>query len=383
MSERPEHSPLGASGAERWMHCPGSIALLEAFNLPETEEPAYRSEGTTAHEGAYKCLSEGLDSWEIIGQTFGKHEFTSEMSIAVQDYLDACRRVIAENPGGEAFYEQSIDFPEFHPYFYGTTDFAYVVGSQLFIRDFKYGIGLAVDVEDNVQTMYYAFGVARKHEGVKHINLGIVQPRAFHPDGPIRTWEISDEALISWAYETLRPAMERALLERDFVAGSHCRFCPAKLICPLMKSLFGAAAQCNPDEIHLLSTEDIGRSYALIDPVKFYLKALQDETLRRLTRGAHVEGVKLVPQKADRVFKDGAEQAFRLKFGSKAFTEPSLRSPAQMEKLGTEAKTLVKSWAYTPQTGYTVAPLSDKRAGIVVQSVSETFAADLAANQEK
>ena len=46
------HSPLGASGAERWMECPGSTALLSQLDLGETDDPDYRVDGTTAHAGA-------------------------------------------------------------------------------------------------------------------------------------------------------------------------------------------------------------------------------------------------------------------------------------------------------------------------------------------
>ena len=36
------HSPLGASGAERWMNCPGSVNLIKSMVLPESDEEDYQ-----------------------------------------------------------------------------------------------------------------------------------------------------------------------------------------------------------------------------------------------------------------------------------------------------------------------------------------------------
>lgn len=35
--QRPAHSPLGASSAERWMNCPGSVALLKDLKMETTD----------------------------------------------------------------------------------------------------------------------------------------------------------------------------------------------------------------------------------------------------------------------------------------------------------------------------------------------------------
>src|SRR5208282_3610174 len=156
--ERPAHSKLGASGAERWMNCPGSVALLSELKLPESDEPEYRKLGTAAHEVACICLRNAFDAWELIGQTY-ICLVDEDMVDAVQMYLDECRSL----PEGDTFIEYHVDAPEFHHDFYGTTDFACVSGTTLYVRDYKHGMGIAVDVENNPQIMYYAFGVLRHH----------------------------------------------------------------------------------------------------------------------------------------------------------------------------------------------------------------------------
>src|SRR6202043_907979 len=86
-----------------------------------------------------------------------------------------------------------------------------------------------------------------------------------------------------------------------------CRFCPAKLVCPLMTSLFGAAMTADPKLVVKLTDESLGRSYKYTAAVKFYLKAMEDETFRRLNCGGEITGVKLVHKRADRVYKPLAE----------------------------------------------------------------------------
>jgi hypothetical protein len=374
---RPAHSPLGASGAERWMSCPGSVNLLKQYNLPETDEPEYRSWGTSAHEAAYTCLRDSLEAWELIGQQFGKHVVDTEMSTTIQEYLDECRSLVGE--GGSQHLEFAIDAPDFHPQFYGTLDFGCVDATKerLKVRDFKTGAGVAVDVEWNPQLLYYAYGLLRHYPTVTEVELGIVQPRGFHPDGTVRTWTIDADSVRTWAKETLLPAMHRTELDSDLDAGPHCRFCPAKLICPLMVSLFGAAMTQDPKIVPQLHIQSLGRSYKYVAAVKSYLKALEEEVLRRNLTGETVPGTKLVQKKANRVWKDGAQAELESAVGKDIYTEPELRTPAQVEKLGAAAKRAVGRLAYTPMTGVTVTDLDDKRPAVQVKSTEETFTAAL------
>jgi hypothetical protein len=370
---RPAHSPLGGSGAERWMNCVGSVALLKELKLPESDEPDYRSEGTTAHAAAYACLTQDMDAWEVINQQFEKHTVNIEMANAVQVYLDDCRRIEKENPGGTVYNEFSIDYPEFHDLFYGTLDRAYLLHGTAWIHDYKHGAGIAVDVEWNPQFMYYAFGILRLHPEIERVVISVVQPRAFHPDGKIRTWECSADTIRQWANEKLRPAMLATAVDNDLDAGAWCRFCPAKLVCPLMWNLFGAAMQTDPKQVVTLSDELLSKSYHYLDALAFFVKAFKEETYRRLNNGQQIQGIKLVNQKANRVWKAGAKEALLPVLGQDIYTEPEMKTPAQVEKLGEAAKALAQSWAYKPDTGLTVATEDDKRPAVIVRSTEATF----------
>jgi hypothetical protein len=374
-AQRPAHSPLGASSAERWMTCSGSVALVKSLQLPEeTDEPEYRSHGTSAHAGAAHCLENKLDAWEIKGQKFAKHEIDNDMVDAIQIYLDECNRLRTLHEGLQTVYiEHAFDAPEFHELFYGTCDFGLVTGDTLYVRDFKYGAGIAIEPE-TPQIKYYAYGVLRRHPEIKQVDLGIVQPRAFYPgDKVIRTITMSADELRDWAEGTLKPAMERTSLDLDLVPGPHCRFCPAKLGCPVLKSLFEAAATADPDMAIHLTNDDLGRQYPLIEVVKFYVKALEKETLARWLRGSDIPNTKMVHQKANRVYKPEAEEVFKKTIGPEAYTKPALKSPAEMEKISAVAKALVQQNAFTPQTGFTVALATDKRLGVKITSNKEAF----------
>lgn len=380
------HSPLGASAAERWMKCPGSIALLNMLNLPETEEQDYQVEGTCAHAGLAWSFENGLEAWEIVGHHFPDKngepiEFTPDMSSAVQDMLDACRADYTDD--GVRWVEYLLHEPSIHPLFMGTVDHAYLAGDTLIVSDFKYGQGIPVDVEENVQLLYYAYGLLQLPDlkDVATVKFRIVQPRAFHPDGPVREWTVDAAEVGRWAREELLPAMDLATPPSDremaprrdalsvtgggaLMPGDHCRFCPAKLVCPAMRGLFAAVAGRDASEVQQIDDATLDVDYGLLDAVMHYKKAVGEEMMRRLQHGHEFTSAKLVDKKADRVWKDGAEARFKAEFGDKAYSAPVLLTPPQMEKLDPLAKALVKEWAYSPKTGVIVAPMRDKRPAI-------------------
>lgn len=381
MTEKPTHSPLGASSAERWMTCPGSYTLLSKLELPPTEEKDFQVEGTAAHEALAHCLKNGSEAWEIVGQEFNKVIVSQEMADAIQVFLSRDSEDLAsEIAAVREFTEVSLQHPQ-HELCYGTVDRGLVWPGikRIKVKDFKYGAGIAVEVKENPQIMYYAYLLLSKldiHEPHEwRVELEIVQPRIdWHPDGIIRTWETDAQYILDWGNSTLLPAMQAAQIDLDFVAGEHCRFCPAKLVCPLMRSLYGAAMQADPNEIKELTTDELARAYGFKDAVKHYIRAMEEEMMRRLMAGQKHPAVKLVQKKANRVWKSEAKDELIAKLGAdKVFTEPAFKGPAEIEKLGVEAKKLVKEFAFTPNTGFTVAMADDKRVAVTIETAIQAF----------
>ncbi|MGH7175192.1 MAG: DUF2800 domain-containing protein, partial [Minisyncoccia bacterium] len=269
-----------------------------------------------------------------------------------------------------------------HPLFYGTLDFAAIWDCipSVEVVDLKGGKGIVVDPVENPQMMYYAFGLIEKEDWPDStaIRLTIAQPRGWQ-EKPINSWDTTVGYIRKWIADTLVPAMVRAEMDGTLDAGEWCRFCPAKLVCPMLTGLFKAAATVNPDEIVNYSDTAIGLNYNQVQAVKFYIKTLEEEALRRALQGRSVHGCKVVDKKANRVWKDGATDKAVAKFGDTAWTPPKLKTPPQIEELGPEGAKFVREFGYTPHTGYTLAREDDKRIAVKVgQRAKEAFTQALA-----
>lgn len=395
------------------MNCPGSPALIAELKLgPEEDEPEYRRDGTAAHAGLAICMEGDKDAWEIAGDKMENGVVVDAgMAEAIQVFINFARPI--KQRASAVYIEHGMARPDLHPLFYGTVDFGAVwseynlappltppenfaelppdirkrVADHMLDRpfietlvldvvDFKYGEGIMVEAPWNPQFMYYAYGILKLHPLVQKVRLTVIQPRMpWHAEGVVRTWEIDAETVIRWAEGTLRPAMIRTDTDPGLNPGDWCRFCPAKLVCPAMKALFGAATTADVREVVEWDDASAARNYDLIPAVKHYLRALEADAFRRLSHGSKFPNWKLVQKKANRVFKPEARDIFIGKFGNKALTEPELLSPAQMEKLGHGAQELVHEYAFTPETGMTIAPADDARAAVAVKTLSERFPA--------
>lgn len=365
---------------ERWLNCPGSVNLIKS--LPKRDEgadPEYRVDGTAAHEAAAYCLMGSCpEPWELIGDKFGdpKVELDTDMANAIQVFVDECSEL---SKGAITTYvEAHLKDPD-HDWCYGTVDFAAVFPGLIRMRDYKHGQGIVVITRDNPQMLYYAYLLLLLHPDVRQIEMRIVQPRVFHE--PEEPWIVSAEYVMEWAEKTMIPAALRTETDNTLCSGEHCRFCDAKesLACPVLKKETAEVMDLDPTTIIGMTDEDLLAMWPKIDTVKMHLKAIGDEAMRRLMAGGMKENtvVKLVHKKANRVWKPEAIPLFKERFGDKTMNPPEFKSPAEMEKIDATAKKLVHEYAYTPQSGYTLAPADDKRAGVMVKTATETFAAVL------
>ena len=75
------HAKLGGSSAERWMNCPGSVAL--SAGIAEEPPGEHASRGTAAHDLLETCLTLGCAPEEFRGETIE----ADGMSFVVDDDL--------------------------------------------------------------------------------------------------------------------------------------------------------------------------------------------------------------------------------------------------------------------------------------------------------
>lgn len=349
------HARLSASSAERFMECPGSVTLSRYC---ENDESEYAAEGTAAHKLAEWALRSGEDAYTYVGQDLGNgYTATAEMAQHVQLYLDEVRDTLSELglDASALQVEKRIEDPEL-PDFGGTADAIIVDDDRILVFDLKYGAGIAVEAVGNAQMRYYAFGALRAmdRQDLKVFTI-IVQPRAFHSEGPVRSDNISGEDLMRWGNEELLPAMRRVDEEPGFFSpGEHCRFCPAKLICPRLKADFEelAAPGAEPEA---LTDVVLAEAYDKIAAVRMRIKAIEDECKKRALQGAPVPGTKLIVGRSSREWKPGAELKLLEAFNNDAFNEPEIKSPSQVEKLP-QGKAFAAEWSFKKEGAPTLVP---------------------------
>lgn len=407
------HAKLGASGAYRWMTCPGSIKLSEGM---PNESSVYAQHGSAAHALCEFLLENRNENGEdylghfINGEgdffkpgdeakTDDAFEIDQEMVDSVNIYLEAVLDEYDENilvQDTFLYVEESFDLSFIRPNMFGTNDASVFVPREfLTVSDFKYGRGKVVEAENNEQGMYYALGALHKlcwNEELgdydpdilpREVVIQIIQPRAHHPDGPVRSWTVPVEKIIKDFAEELREAADRTTMPNaELRAGDHCFFCPAKAICPEIKEEAERALQTDFDDIDEELTDEeledmgkekaraisedaeaIGEAMRVIPLMDAYIKAVEGYALNLAKGGEKVPGQKLVRKGTRRKWTDPEaaqkELAKHLK-PDQYMDEPKLLSFTKIEKLK-GMKSVVADLVHAPEGGLTLAPISDKR----------------------
>jgi hypothetical protein len=377
-----EHSPLGGSGAHRFLVCDGSF-LLHREQLEdgthENIESEFAKRGTGAHELGARCLVEDAEPFEFLGESFNGYLAGWPDGIeldAVQVYVNDCRAILdatAARPR-EVLVERTIHLPAIHPLFKGTVDFGVLTATKLWLRDYKNGEGIGVAAVNNKQLLYYAALMIRENRFWEEIprdmpvSLGICQPNFYGIFEEVDVWETTVGFVLDFLDNVLLPKMreleaERDLRLEDFVSGEHCQFCPVLLDCPRMRAAFEMYAAASEDFIAMLTNEELDRYYTERENARRFMKALEETVYARKIAGGDIPSAKLVEKQTARVWKPGAQAALVKAFGNKAFKERELISPAGAEKLSSTGKALALEWGYKPEADrLTIAPLSDRRA---------------------
>lgn len=381
MSDNRAHSELGASISHRWIACPGSVALSRG---QEQTDNVHAQAGRVAHHVAEECLRYGADADRFLGDMIevpGAEgtflEVDEEMVGAVQQFVDYCRR-IGGDPNDKFWIEHQFDLSELNPPepMFGTTDFAIYDADlkQLEIIDLKYGQGVVVEVMGNPQLRYYALGAALslgKGLEIETIKITIIQPRAHHSDGVVRSETLNYFELLEFAGELLQAAEATQAENAPLNPGPHCRFCPALAICPAQREQVQALAQVAfaempvsvPPEPEALPDEVLGDLASKLPILDDWSTAVKRELERRLVAGRGITGFKLVEKRATRRWVDEKEAAlwvWREHGLAEAAHDMKLKSPAQIEKM-IGKKNLPAELVEKKSSGYKLAPESDPR----------------------
>lgn len=234
------HAKISPSMLPLLMKCAGSYNMQKDF--PNTEN-AFSKEGTLAHEVAATLLAKrdlnGIDDVKYV---------TKEMIKAAEIYQDHVYS-FGCHPSVDSLklhIEEKLEILEIHPECFGTPDawFYDEKANSLHVWDFKYGFA-PIEALENWQLIAYMSGAAAKILDSHHLGntfladyhemecyFHIVQPRAHHSNGPIRTWQIEMTEVLKY----VERARERVTLAFEPYApltpGVHCGNCRARHACP-------------------------------------------------------------------------------------------------------------------------------------------------------
>ena len=369
------HAELGASGADRWMNCTGSIRMIEGIPNVDT---VYTREGTAAHTLLEKCLDMRVGPEVFLDTEFHGVAVTEDMIEAVQIAVDYVRTICAAHEDGALALEKRFSLASLHPPapMFGTSDINIFLPSErhLHVIDYKHGVGYAVDAMGNPQLRYYGLGALLEgeysSEQVEKITLTIIQPRAAHPDGIIRSETISFTELFEWSGELMAKADETMQPDAPLVTGPWCRFCRASAQCPARLKDAQALARVEfaspdvvPPPVETLTMPELLLVMEKAPAIEAWLKDIRTHIENTLIAGGEVPGYKIVAKRAMRKWADEGQTIAFLEqtgFDPEEYETRKLKSPAQVEKL-IGKKNLPGDLVVKESSGYTVAPEYDKR----------------------
>lgn len=374
------HALLSASGAYRWLKCPGSARLEDKF---EDEPSVYAAEGTLAHEMAelkiVKHFTADLRPSEFkkrINELKKNELYCAEMDRYTNEYRDYINDIYLSFESKPFFLaEQRVDFSSYVPEGFGTVDCTLVGDKVIHIFDLKYGKGVPVTAENNPQGMLYALGTYIEQSAIDEIEkvvIHIVQPRIKNTS----SFEISSEELLKWA-ESIKDVAQKAYEgSNEFHVGEHCGFCKANGNCRKQAEKYMDIEVIDPA---LLTDEEIGEGLAKVKELSKWAKKFEDYALVRAQNGGNVKGWKLVAGRGgNRTFTDKAIAAQLLEevgLDREEIYKTELISVTAAEKLLGE-ETLYKiagNYIQKPEGKPALATLDDKRPVLELRTPAEVF----------
>ncbi len=309
--------------------CPGSKRLEAGLPGSDTE---HSLRGSAAHAVVEACLSENehVTDYRDTDVVVTKQDRTTTTVKIQEDDLKAIQAGVdyvhlRQQQGGwevDCFYEEKVT-----PSLWlnrpnadcdGTLDIGMIHDQWIEIADYKHGAGIAVDAINNDQLLEYMIGFLQKIDWTNKdqnipCRMTIIQPRAQHPDGPVRTWEVP-------AYEIFAKIPEMAAIaaatddpNAPLVPGDHCRFCkanPCEAVTAAATAVFKPvdapqAASAEPVDWNQAET-DMGRPPELLGPaelaaildraalMKAWIKAVEEKAAELARAGTAIPGHKLV-----------------------------------------------------------------------------------------
>lgn len=298
------HALLAPSSSERWISCPPSAIKNAAVAGTSS---SYAQQGTDAHALCEFKVKKALGH-EVIDPTPDLAYFDEEMAEHTDAYCEFIMEQVelAKQTCSDPLIlvEQRLDFSRWVKDSFGTADCIIVADGILTIVDFKYGLGVLVDANDNPQMKMYALGAVNLFEALYDIHTVrtiIFQPRRDN----VSIAEISKDDLLTWAEEVLVPAAELAAKgEGEYKAGKHCQFCKVKATCRKRAEYNLEMAQYDFAVPDTLTDEEISSILDRADIFIGWVNDIKEYALEQAISGHIFPGYKVVEGRSNRKYTD-------------------------------------------------------------------------------
>lgn len=363
MSE--EHAILAPSSAGVWVHCPGSVTMQQKH--PEQGDKASAADGTAAHFAMMELVNNRM---VVEGQIAPNGVILTQAMIEGAEMVQReVLRVMAIRPKAYVFCEQRVAIPRVHPQNWGTPDVVIwdEESKHLSIIDFKFGFGI-VEVFENWQLIDYAAGWLTQINAMQSaaslpaiseteltVGFTIVQPRAYHMEGPVRSWVTTGAKLRDKVFALNMAADEAMGADPQCKPKPEaCEHCSARHACvALQRSVYRGMSMATQALSTNMSSEALGLELRLVVEALQLLEArksgLQEQIESMMRHGARVPHWTFAPGRArEKWLKEDGEIITMGKMLGVDLSKPvEAITPAQAKAQGIDPS-IVAAYAFRP-----------------------------------
>ena len=358
-----KHAVLSASSSERWLNCPPSARLCEAY---EDKGSDYAAEGTDAHTLCEYRLKQalGIPAEDPIENLSWYNEEMEECAVGYAAYvvelLETAKQICSDPV---VMIEQRVDFSRWVQDGFGTADCILIADGVLNIVDYKHGKGVEVSAEGNTQLSLYSLGALEIFDGIYDIDrvcVHIFQPRKSN----VVSSMMDKSDLYEWADTELTQKAQLAYEgQGNFSCGEWCRFCKAKAECRERAEANLDLARYEFQSPALLDDEEIADILGKVDALTAWASDVKEYALQQAVSGKEWTGWKLVEGRSNRKYTSEAAVAATVEgAGFDPYERKVLGVTAMQKLLGkTRFEELLAPYIEKPQGKPTLVPESDKR----------------------
>jgi hypothetical protein len=326
------HSKIvGGSTAKRVINCPGSVALVAT--MPQQEGSSYANEGSLLHEAIAIVMDTGCPPEDMVG--FEAHGLTLTDELLERKLLPALALLADYDPLAlmEFEVEQTVDFGEFLPGVFGSSDVVGRLDGKAVILDWKFGDGVMVEAEENMQLMFYAAAAMRTpscawaFKDVTEVECVIIQPPY------LRTWTTTVERIAEFERQLVRAVNTAGLPRAPLADGDWCKWCAAKPVCPIKT---GQLDRMKLAAMQAIDADKLASYLAAAPDIEDFLAQCRALAHQMLENDVPVPGYKLVAKRATRHWADPAtaqDALIGLGLTKTDVTKTELLSVAQAERV--------------------------------------------------